>query len=125
MMPGGNLFLNVFVQGTLAQWELAFKSLNMNPRVHKLPCIEKIESTIEATGFKITSSEPKLETTAFTSIESMFDSIRKLGATNATDSRNRPLNRKEYIALKKYFLESLERGKLELDFAWVNISAKK
>ena len=66
------------------------------------------------------------ETTEFDSIESMFDSIRRLGATNAMSSRSRSMSRGEYLSLKNHFLAQLETvGKLQLDFEWVQIEARK
>lgn len=125
LASNGRMFLTMFVQGTLVQWEQAFKAIGIASRVHKLPDVQSIESSIEAAGFTISDSVTRIESTAFDSVESMFNSIRKLGATNATNSRNDPLDRKSYLALKKRFLDLLDQGKLELDFSWVEVSAKK
>ena len=67
-----------------------------------------------------------VESSRFESIEAMFASIRRLGASNASDSRNRPISKSEYRKLKHFFEQRLaDHGILELDFAWVELNARK
>ena len=126
MRTGGQLFANVFVSGTLAQWRRAFQSIGHEPRIHSLADVEKVRTSMTNTGFRDIQTSSHQESTKFTSVESMFDSIRKLGATNATASRKVPFGRQAYLSLKNHFQQQLDdRGWLELDFVWVEADAKK
>jgi len=126
LKPGGSLFLNTFVQGTLSQWGTAFEQCGLQPRVQPLPSGEDIETMFAAADFEALQVQQCTETSSFDSIDDMFSSIRKLGATNATASRQKPVSKSEYLALKNYFELQLEsNGKLELDFVWIEVCAKK
>ncbi len=126
LQPGGTAFLTAFVSGTLAQWHQAFVSNGIESRVHPLAESSELESAFESANFFSVAVQECRETTSFGSIESMFASIKRLGATNAMASRSRRMSRQEYETLKQHFANQLEsRGRLELDFVWVQIVATK
>ena len=126
LKPGGTTLANVFTSGTLRQWHEAFISSGYESRVHPLASSQEIETAFTAAGFVDMEVQLCRETTEFDSIESMFDSIRRLGATNAMSSRSRNMSRGEYLSLKNHFLAQLETvGKLQLDFELVQIEARK
>ena len=126
LQPGGSVFLNSFVTGTLAQWHDAFVSNGLESRVHALADQTEMEAAFHSADFYPVEVQEFKETTSFRSIESMFASIKQLGATNAMASRSKRMSRSEYMTLKQHFESTLEnRGRLELDFAWVQIVATK
>ena len=126
LRPGGTVLLNSFVKGTLAQWREAFLAGGHETRVHALASAEDLQLAFENCSFANTEVQTFQQTSSFDSIESMFASVRRLGATNAMSSRRQAITRREYIDLKQHFQIQLERrGKLELDFVWVQIVAKK
>lgn len=122
----GKILTNVFTGGTLRQWHEAFISSGYPSRVHALADANEVESAFTAAGFSELKINRHREASVFDSIKSMFDSIRKLGATNATSSRSQPMSRAEYMALRSHFQQRLESdGKLLLDFEWIQIEAQK
>lgn len=126
LKPGGSLFLNAFVQGTLGQWGTAFEKCGLQSRVQPLPCGEDVEAMFAGGRFEELQVQQCTETSSFGSIDEMFSSIRKLGATNAAASRRQPVSKTDYLALKRYFQQQLDlNGKLELDFVWIEVCAKK
>ena len=126
LQPGGSVFLTSFVSGTLAQWHDAFVSNGLESRVHPLPDQTEMEAAFQSADFYPIAVQAFKETTSFRSIESMFASIKQLGATNAMASRSKRMSRSEYETLKQHFANTLEnRGRLELDFTWVQIVAKR
>ena len=124
--PGGTILINVFTAGTLRQWHDAFVATGFESRVHPLAGAEEIEAAFTAAGFADMEVQLHREAAEFDSIESMYASIRQLGATNAMSSRSRGMSRGEYLALKDHFQVQLDSvGKLQLDFEWVQIEARK
>lgn len=122
----GTLLLNSFVDGTLGQWRDAFLACDQEPRVHLLANIDELKSAFTNCGFAELEVKQHTETSSFESIESMFASIRQLGATNAMSSRKRPMTRIEYNQLTRHFEKQLkDNGVLDLDFIWVELMAKK
>lgn len=122
----GTLFANVFSKGTLRQWHDAFLVSGYESRVHPLATANEIETAFEKACFGNMEVHTQTETTTFDSVKSMLDSIRRLGATNAMSSRARSVSRTEYLTLKDHFQRLLDSNdKLELDFEWVQISARK
>jgi malonyl-CoA O-methyltransferase len=125
LVPNGTLFLTTFVEGTLAQWHQAFLSNGFESRVHPLVSQTEAEAAFANAGFTIHDIQTSVDTTSFASIESMFASVKDLGATNAMQSRSQ-MSRHEYRTLKRHFESLLESdGKLELDFVWTNVIATK
>ncbi|QEG25089.1 methyltransferase domain-containing protein [Mariniblastus fucicola] len=123
--PGGRLLLNSFIAGTLGQWHQAFEANGFESRVHLLADSERVTSAFADAGFELIEVQQFRETSTFDSIKSMFASIKQLGATNAMESRSRPMSRREYESLKQHFQVQLDAGKpLGLDFLWVQIEAK-
>ena len=124
--PGGTILINVFTAGTLRQWHDAFVATGFESRVHPLAGAEEIEAAFTAAGFADMEVQLHREAAEFDSIESMYASIRQLGATNAMSSRSRGMSRGEYLALKDHFQVQLDSaGLLQLDFEWVQIEARK
>ena len=52
LRPGGSVFLNTFVDGTLQQWVEAFAASGIEPRVHRLPAAAEIEQAFTTAGFR-------------------------------------------------------------------------
>ena len=126
LRPEGKLWLTAFTEGTLRQWHDAFVSGGFESRVHALPCQQEIEATFVAAAFDNVKIQSRKQTASFDSIDSMFASIRRLGASNATSLRSRSITRSEYLSLKKHFQSLLEsNGELELDFVWIELEAQK
>jgi len=126
LQPGGSVFLTSFVSGTLAQWDDAFVSNGLESRVHPLLDRSDIETTFQRAGFYPASVETFKETNSFGSIEKMFASIKRLGASNAMSSRSKRMSRQECETLKRHFEAKLEsKGRLELDFVWVQAVVRK
>ena len=126
LRPGGMALLTSFVAGTLAQWHQAFLAGGYESRVHALASAVDLQSALSHAGLAIEEVQTFVETATFDSIESMFASVRHIGATNAMSSRKRAMTRSEYNHLKLHFQDRLESdGTLELDYVWVQIVAKK
>jgi len=126
LRPGGTVLLTSFVEGTLGQWRDAFLAIGQEPRIHPLASSEETRSAFTNAGFDQIEIHQCDDTSTFDSIESMFASVRRLGATNAMSSRKQPMTRSEYNDLKRYFQDRLDReGKLELDYVWVEVAARK
>lgn len=122
LKPDGRLLLNSFVKGTLRQWAEAFEACGVTSRVHPLATAEDTRIAFKEAGLEIKKFEECTETSTFDSVDSMFASIRKLGATNATASRKQPISRREYLAIRQHFQLQLDtQGKLELDFVWAKL----
>ena len=123
---GGTLLLTTFVDGTLRQWRDAFLACDQEPRIHPLPNVEEVRSAFASCGFAQLEIQQFTEKSSFDSIASMFDSIRRLGASNAMSSRKQPVTRKEYKDITNHFQDRLnENGSLEVDFVWAEVIAKK
>ncbi len=95
---GGRVFISTFGPATMWQWRETIGSVpGTSDRVHIFPSPEQLSDQLEAAGF--TSIENRVETidVHFDSVRSMFDSIRKLGATNARQDRPTGLAGKQWF----------------------------
>jgi malonyl-CoA O-methyltransferase len=127
LQPTGRLFASTFVAGTLAQWQTAFEINGLPSRVHSLETAQQIEAAFTQAGFADLKIDTYTIVSEFDAVDSMFQSIKKLGATNAMESRPRGMMRRsEYQTLVGHFQQQLKKeGVLKLDFCYVIVTAQK
>lgn len=127
LKPEGRVFASTFVTGTLAQWKDAFSANGLPSRVHEFQTERQVHDDFVQAGFTNLEMTTRTLVNEFDDVDSMFRSIKKLGATNAMQSRPRGMMaRGEYRALRQFFERTFnENGKLKLDFRYTLISAQK
>lgn len=125
LAPGGKAIVGTFTDGTLRQWVQAFATSRPS-RIHPFLHSSTIAAAFRQAGFEDLKLSKKVRTATFDSIKSMFRSVQRLGATNAMESGNQPITRKQYAALIEHFDAVLQRdGKLCLDYACLHVEANK
>ena len=126
LKPNGLLVASTFGPETLKEWRGAIAAISSPPRVHDFETCESLSSSLEKFGFKEIEIENDKEQFQFGSVDSMFQSIKKLGATNASVDRPAGLmGREKYRNLRSIFERRLaDNGSLSLTFDCIFISAK-
>ncbi len=125
LRPDGRLIASTFGPSTLKEWREALVAIGSQPRVHEFETPESLSASLAKNGFSEIAIETDIRHFHFNCVDSMFQSIKKLGATNA--STNRPagmLGRELYRNLRAIFESQLAAdGSLSLTFDCVFISA--
>jgi len=125
--PGGFVLVSTFGPATLRQWRSAWQSVDETfTRVHDFESVDALRLTMDQIGFReieIASVNREFE---YVSVDAMFQSIKRLGATNAAANRHQGLlGRHRYQQVVSAFEDELrQNGKLTLTFECVFISAK-
>lgn len=97
LQPGGNAFLSTFGPTTMKQWRETLASVSGDDRVHSFPTIEQLKAQLKAAGFASVESKTEMVDIQFDSVRTMFDSVRKLGATNARRDRPTGLSGRKWL----------------------------
>ena len=105
LQPNGQAFLSTFGPSTMSQWRETLASVSNSDsgfvsskdRVHSFTPIEQLTSQLKAAGFASVESEIKMVDVKFDSVRTMFDSVRKLGATNARRDRSSGLSGRKWL----------------------------
>ena len=97
LRPDGQAFISTFGPDTMKQWRSTLASVSGGDRVHSFQSVEQLTAQLKSAGF--TSVESKTETVdlRFDSVATMFDSVRKLGATNARRDRPTGLSGRQWF----------------------------
>lgn len=96
--PKGRAFISTFGPDTMWQWRKALGSVaGENNRVHAFPSIDHLTNELRSTGFREVESMKETIDFQFDSVRTMFDSIRKLGATNARRDRPSGLSGRQWL----------------------------
>jgi malonyl-CoA O-methyltransferase len=115
LRPGGRGFISTFGPQTLQQWKKVFESHGHNS-VHPFESSLLLSKTFEASGLSVSKIETKLVTQSFDNVKAMFDSIRKLGASNAA-ANSKPIKKSVYQSIHADFQQQLAKdGILELTY---------
>ena len=118
----GQTFVSTFGPQTLRQWKQAFAAHDQE-RVHTFKTAAQIAKHFEENGLSVQSCETQLESRQFDTVKGMFDSVRKLGASNA-QSDYQPMSKSTYRAIQTHFADQLKsNGYLELTFEVIVIQA--
>ena len=122
LRAGGQAFVCTFGPQTLKQWQDAFGS-----HVHTFETSDQIADSIASAGLKLLKLETRLVDVEFTSVKAMFDSVRRIGASNAQQNPNKShISKSDYRAAKSDFEETLKtEGKLALTYEVINIAVEK
>ena len=122
LRPAGHAFVSTFGPQTLRQWKEAFAT-HGHERVHTFKTASQIADLFEKNGLSVQSCEPQLHTRQFETVRDMFDSVRKLGASNA-QANYQPMSKSTYRAIQNHFRDLLTaNGHLELTFEVIVIHA--
>ena len=97
LQPDGKAFLSTFGPSTMKQWRETLASVSGEDRVHSFPPIEHLTNQLKAVGFGSVESETEVVDVQFDSVRTMFDSVRKLGATNARRDRPTRLSGRRWL----------------------------
>ena len=125
--PGGHLVGSTFGPGTFAQLRSAWQSAgDQQQRVHEFDSLTTIQAIMSQQGFRevvLRSQEHRLE---FDSIDDLLKSIKQIGATNASATRQPGLlGTKRYRDFRSVLEQRLIReGKLSLAFESILMSAR-
>ena len=115
LSPQGRAFISTFGTQTLHQWREVFAFHGLDS-VHQLDSPEIVAEKFRKTGLSVDKFETTVRTQSFHTVSDMFDSIKKLGASNARTHR-KPISKPVYRSLRNHFQGTLERqGFLALSF---------
>jgi len=126
LKPQGQAFVSTFGPQTLIQWKEAFSKVG-DSRVHTFETKDQISSSIKKAGLEPLVLEAQFVDITFTSVAAMFDSVRRIGATNAQQSSTgKRILKSDYQAVKADFQRTLQtQGKLTLTYEVINIVVAK
>ena len=128
LKPGGQLLVSTFGPQTLHEWKTAWQAIDDPfPRVHRFDSDVELAAQLETVGFEAIQVSSQCETSRFSSMDEMFASIKRLGATNANRQRAPGLlGRAKYQRLRDYFERLLlDQGQLLLTFECLFVSAQQ
>ncbi len=122
LRPGGRGFISTFGPRTLQQWRSVFES-HGHSSVHSFESTSQLTETFENTGLRLNQVETRLNTQSFHNVKDMFDSIKKLGASNATFQR-KPISKSVFQSIHAEFQRRLtSAGVLKLTFEAISFEA--
>jgi len=91
--------------------------------VHSFESSAQLKEKFEKSGLRTKQIETKLITQSFSAVKEMFESIKKLGASNAAASR-KPISKSAYRSIQNEFQQQLEKDKrLTLTFEVISFEA--
>ena len=97
LRPDGQAFISTFGPDTMKQWRAAFASVSSDNRVHSFQSVEQLTNELKAAGFTSIDSKTESIDLTFNSVRAMFDSVRKLGATNARMDRPAGMSGRKWL----------------------------
>lgn len=122
LRPGGRGFVSTFGPQTLQQWRSVFES-HGHSSVHPFESPAQLTARFKESGLAVDHVETKLFTQSFNSVKKMFDSIKKLGASNAAVAR-KPISKSVYQSIHTEFQQQLARdGILKITFEAISFEA--
>ena len=122
LRPGGRGFVSTFGPQTLQQWRSVFES-HGHSSVHRFESLEQLTAKFSDSGLRLSQVETKLVTQSFDNVKEMFDSIKKLGASNAAAIR-KPISKSVYQSIHTEFQQQLARdGILKITFEVISFEA--
>ena len=81
----------------MTQWRATLASVSGGDRVHSFQSTEQLTAQLKIAGFNSVESKTETIDIQFDSVSTMFDSIRKLGATNARRDRRTGLSGRQWF----------------------------
>ncbi|MBT5331139.1 MAG: methyltransferase domain-containing protein [Porticoccaceae bacterium] len=90
LAPGGKAILATFVQGTLAEWHSAL-GLAGHRGLHSLQTMDELLAALSRSGLNLVQSDRRSYQIEHTSAQSLLESTKRMGATNAQVSRRKGL----------------------------------
>ena len=122
LRPGGRGFISTFGPRTLEQWRSVFQTHGHNS-VHTFESPAQLIEKFEKSRLRVNRIETKVVTESFGSVKDMFESIKKLGASNAAISR-KPISKSAYRSIHTAFEQQLAREDiLNLTFETISFEA--
>lgn len=116
---GGRGFISTFGPQTLKQWRSVFQA-HGHTSVHAFESPAQLTDKFEKSGLRVNQIETKLVTQSFGGVKEMFESIKKLGASNAAVSR-KPISKSAYRSIHTEFQQQLAREEiLKLTFETIS-----
>ena len=97
LRPDGQAFVSTFGPNTMTQWRATLASVPGGDRVHSFRSAEQLTAQLKAAGFNSVESKTETIDIQFDSVSVMFDSVRKLGATNARRDRRTGLSGRQWF----------------------------
>ena len=125
--PGGYLLGSTFGPGTFAELRSAWQTAgDRQSRVHDFDSCETIQSLMQQQGFTNIVVRTKDHRVEFNTIDDLLQSIKQIGATNASATRQPGLlGTQRYREFRSVLEKRLVRdGKLTQSFESIFISAK-
>lgn len=107
LRPGGLLAVATFGPNTHREWKTAWANADASERTLGFPNFEQIEEIFEAEKIDVMTSNEQLRVLSFDSISEALQSVKNLGATNASKDRQRGLMGKNRF---NRFLQAFESG---------------
>ena len=125
--PGGYFLGSTFGPGTFAELRSAWQAAgDQQSRVHDFDSCDTIESALREQGFTNIAVRAEDHQLEFDSVDDLLQSIKQIGATNASTSRQTGLlGTQRYREFRSVLQQRLElNGKLSLAFESIFISAQ-
>lgn len=122
LKPQGRALITTFGPASLHQWRTAFDTSPQSDtneslidpschRIHALDSVDVIGQAIDSAGLTTEKLESKMIDVTFDSVTAMFDSVRKIGATNAQDSRPAAaISKSDYRLIRSKFQQTIDAG---------------
>lgn len=98
LRPGGVLLLSMPAQETLAELRAAWRSIDDAEHVHRFASVEVIAAAARAAGLGIDTLALRWHHERFASVRALMQSLRGIGAANASATRRRGLLARSTLA---------------------------
>jgi malonyl-CoA O-methyltransferase len=125
---GGSIFLSTFGPGTCREIQSAWDQVDdSRVRVHEFSAPEQLEQHMLSTGLRDVAVQSENRELTFDSVDSFLQSLKQIGATYASSSRQQGLmGTNRYRKFRSVLTDRLTtQGKLTLTFHCVFATAKK
>ena len=123
---GGYLLGSTFGPQTFTDLKTAWQATgDQQNRVHEFESLETIQSAMQHLGFQNIALESQNHRLEFNSIDQLLQSIKQMGATNASTTRHPGLlGTQRYREFRGVLEKRLARDQLQLSFETILISAR-
>ncbi|EAT11448.1 malonyl-ACP O-methyltransferase BioC [Bermanella marisrubri] len=110
LKPGGHLVLSTLVEGTLRELKQAWSKVDQRQHVNSFETQQNVEQAISESCFEEIDVTFRDEVEFYPDIRSLTDSLKRIGAHNVTQGRNRSLTTPKQL---KAFMQAFEEYRQE------------
>ena len=106
LKPGGHLVLSNLANGTLCEMKEAWQQVDKNQHVNEFASWQELEGMVKNSDFKTINIDQTIHKDYHSSVRSLTDSLKRIGAHNITQGRAKGLTSPATIKRFKQAIET-------------------